>query len=222
MLLAVPLALAVLAAVVTVPTAAPRPAAAQASALPPPCTSITFVSAVSCNNPPLGTDPGFVFLDPLPTGMVDLETEWFYFGIVLPPDTNGDGVPDPVTDTFYYCLFPQGDISPVQTPFCPTPVPVIYYPIALPTGLEVDFGSPDETGTSQQDAGWWPAGLVHTYEEKGVHPIEQRIYWKAWAFGFYDLLGVPGFFIIRGTEVAAITERTIEYQVDESRGTLDS
>ena len=162
-----------------------------------------------------------VLLNPLPTGMVNIETQWFYAGLVLPPDTNGDGIPDPLTDTFYQCWLPPCGVSPVPTVFCPVPVVVTYWPIGIPTGQEVDFGSPDVEGTAVQDTGWWPAVLFHDYEEKGVHPIHHRIYWKGWALGFYLLLGAPVWFFFGGTEVVAISEQTIDYQVDESRGTLE-
>ena len=91
------------------------------------------------------------------------------------------------------------------------PSPVTYWPIGIPTGQEVDFGSPDESGTAVQDTGWWPAVLFHDYEEKGVHPIHHRIYWKGWALAFYLVLGAPVWFFIGGTEVMAITEQTIDY-----------
>ena len=99
----------------------------------------------------------------------------------------------------------------------------------LPAGYDVDFGSPDETGNTTESIGSWPSFLRHEYEQKGLHTVDYRIYWRPW---FIGILVVGGTFILPfafgANQISHTSLGTHEgagpggtYQVDESRGTLE-
>lgn len=209
---------AVLATLFAVPGSRPEPAAALVSDLPPPCAEIVFASGISCNNPDLfPIDPGLKITSPEEPGLVALETRWTYFGFIPPPPS---GIP-----------FSGGFCIGVTVFGVCLGIPVVYsgviWPFAVPDGLDVDFGSPNEAGEERYSIGTYsffdPPVFRHEYEQKGFHAIQNRTYWRAYAFGFISiniLGGIPIPFFIRSPQVNFITEGSAPYRVDESRGTL--
>lgn len=192
------------------------------------------------------------FLVPKPIGLVAVPTSWLYLGAQQPVLNVTAGPPSPPAPPGAIqgpgCHYADGT---VWEPPLPNPGPFVcillggrvatYVRIRIPAGQEIDFGSPDEDGVTRQTANWWPALVDHLYEEKGVFDIEYRVYWREWLIGcdlspyllgfggWYcrdplGLTGPPDLFVeADGTEVAFITQNTMDpYQVDESRGTLES
>jgi hypothetical protein len=204
---------AVLATLFAIPGSRPEPAAALVSDLPPPCAEIVFASGISCNNPDLfPIDPGLKITSPEEPGLVALETRWTYFGFIPPP-------PSGIPFAFSVCILSLPIIGCViSIPFAGT-----VWPFAVPDGLDVDFGSPNEDGDERYSIGTYsffdPPIFRHEYEQKGFHAIQNRTYWRAYAFGILTSpLPIP--FFIRSPQVNFITVDSEPYQVDESRGTL--
>ncbi len=241
--------IALLAGLVTI--VAPSAGAAPA-VLPPVCSGPAWPGGVVCD-PSIPTAPaatgGVARLYPRQdeglVGLVGSDTWFGYFGFVTLDGGGGSNL--------YLCVYSISGVV-ILPGGCPFFGPAFSFPFSLdilvslpigpfqggwwagflPTGLDVDFGSPDETGTAIQNTRYdWvlPQLAIHQYEQKGLHDVEYRVYWRPWTIVFALIQGIPGWplgfpvilTIPVGNQIVAssVGQMPDPYEVSEIRGTLD-
>ena len=211
---------------------------------------------------PGGVLEGEAGVSPDPIGLVGLETWFAFlgingdtgelngtisfcqnslFGIILPSYTppyvvagSCPASPPPGTPGTTGCgaLFQPPCANSVTSLLGPITASVYFFLGILPAGYDVDFGSPDEAGNQVHSTATWPSFETHEYEQKGMHTIDYRVYWRPWIVGILVVNGFPLPFAFGASQISHTSLGQYDatgpdkvpggtYQVDESRGTLE-